>query len=142
MGYVFLYSGTEEDECYRCSNFDALGRGFIEAADNPPMCGHYRECYKAKDTGVITSVDRWCAPGTYTDPEDILRGAPCTRTSCNPDECHDCDVFPTVSTPAWCTYLYDMKYSHTLCCGFQYETYIGISPYRTLAVDSTQSMVV
>ena len=23
------------------------------------------------------------------------------------------------------------KYSRTLCCGFHYETYIGISPYRT-----------
>ena len=31
-------------------------------------------------------------------------------------------------------YIYD---SHTLCCGFQYETYIGISPYRTLGRFST-----
>ena len=29
-----------------------------------------------------------------------------------------------------------------LCCGFHYETYIGISPYRTLAVDWAQCMVV
>ena len=27
------------------------------------------------------------------------------------------------------------RLSHTLCCGFHYETYIDISPYRTLAVD-------
>ena len=29
----------------------------------------------------------------------------------------------------------------TLCCGFHHETYIGISPYRSLAVDVAQSMV-
>ena len=28
--------------------------------------------------------------------------------------------------------------SHTLCSGFHYETYIGISPYRTLAVVLTE----
>ena len=93
-----MLPGTDEDECYRCSDFDALGRGFIEADDNPRMCGHYKECYKVKNSGVITSVDRWCAPGTYTDPEDIRRGAPCTKTTCDPTECDDCG-FPTVSTP-------------------------------------------
>ena len=61
------------------------------------MCDHYKECYKAKDSGVITSVDRWCAPGTYTDPEDIRRGAPCTSTYCDPEVCN-CGI-PTVSTP-------------------------------------------
>ena len=30
-----------------------------------------------------------------------------------------------------------MSLSHTLCCGFHYETYIGISPYHTLAVVCT-----
>ena len=92
-------TGADEDACYRCSNFDALGRGFIEADDNPPMCGHYKECWKSKDSLVITSVDRWCAPGTYTDPEDIRRGAPCTSQVCA-EGCEDCNL-PTVSTPAW-----------------------------------------
>ena len=31
-------------------------------------------------------------------------------------------------------------YSHTLHSNFHYETYIGISPYRTLAVVELQSM--
>ena len=96
--FDYVLPGTDEDECDRCSDFDALGRGFIEADDNPRMCGHYKECYKVKNSGVITSVDRWCAPGTYTDPEDIRRGAPCTKTTCDPTECDDCG-FPTVSTP-------------------------------------------
>ena len=30
-----------------------------------------------------------------------------------------------------------MTHSHTLCGGFDYETYIGIIPYRTLAVVRT-----
>ena len=77
------------------------------------MCGHYKECYKAKDTGVITSVDRWCAPGTYTDPEDIRRGAPCTSTSCDEEFCNDCNVFPTVSTPEW------SEYSVKICYNFK-----------------------
>ena len=97
--FMLFFSGESEDPCYRCSTWDALGRGFIEADDNPPMCSHYKECYKAKDTGILTSVDRWCAPGTFTDAEDIRRGAPCTRTECNCTLCDDCDYLPTVSTP-------------------------------------------
>ena len=31
---------------------------------------------------------------------------------------------------------------HTLYCGFHHETYICTSPYRTLAVDRAQCMVV
>ena len=31
--------------------------------------------------------------------------------------------------------------SHTLCIGFHYETYIGIGPYRSLAVDWEQCLV-
>ena len=30
----------------------------------------------------------------------------------------------------------DTSHFNTLCTGFHYETYIGISPYHTLAVDS------
>ena len=83
------------------------------------MCGHYKECFKAKDTGVITSVDRWCAPGTYTDPEDIRRGAPCTSTSCDEEFCNDCNVFPTVSTPEWSEYFFLNKLlvQRTSCTG-------------------------
>ena len=67
-----------------------MGRGFIEADDNPPMCGHYKECFKTIGSDIITSSDRWCAPGTWTDPEDIRRGAPCTNTACDPALCQDC----------------------------------------------------
>ena len=30
----------------------------------------------------------------------------------------------------------------TRCCGFHYETYVGINPYHTLVVDLAQCMVV
>ena len=36
----------------------------------------------------------------------------------------------------------DTSLSHTLCSDFHYETYIGINPYRTLAVVKLQSMEV
>lgn len=88
------------DECYRCSNFDSLGQGFIAADDNiPPLnCGHYKECWKSMGTGQIVSLDRWCAPGTMTDPTmfDVQRGAPCSQF-CDPAIC-DCPLV-TVSTP-------------------------------------------
>ena len=38
-------------------------------------------------------------------------------------------------------YQYHLGCSHTLWFGLHYETYIGISPYRTLAVDWAQCMV-
>ena len=99
---TILYdSNTGTDECYRCSNFDALGRGFIEADDNPPMCGHYKECYKAKDTNEITSVERWCAPGSWTDPDEIQKGAPCTSQECNRTTCDDCDI-TSITVPGDC----------------------------------------
>ena len=98
--FIFPCPGGE-DECYRCSSFDALGQGFIEADDNPRMCGHYKECWKREGAEEIDSVDRWCAPGTWTDSEDIRRGAPCTSTYCNTTLCDDCDI-PTVSTPEMC----------------------------------------
>ena len=45
-------------------------------------------------------------------------------------------VWQLFNTPL---YIY---HSHTRCSCFHYETYIGISPYRTLAVYSVQCMVV
>ena len=95
-----MFTGTD-DPCYRCTSFDEFGRGFIEADDNPGLCGHYKECWRNGNTGVLTSLDRWCPPGTWTDPEDIHRGAPCTSTTCNITMCDDCGI-PTASTPAIC----------------------------------------
>ena len=97
--YCFIHTAGKDDPCYRCSNFNSMGQGFIEADDNPPYCTHYRECWKTEGSDEIKSVDRWCPPGTSTDPYDILRGAPCTSLECNNTICMDCEI-PTVSTPA------------------------------------------
>ena len=101
---AIILLSADADECYRCSSFDALGQGFIEADDNPRMCGHYKECWKYKDADEITSVDRWCPPGTWVDYQEIHLGAPCTNTECNETMCDDCGI-PTASTPAECEYL-------------------------------------
>ena len=103
-GYCISLNTDSGDACYRCSNFSALGQGFIEADDNPPMCGHYKECWRIKDSDQIKSIDRWCPPGTWVNPAEIHFGAPCTSTECNDTICDDCGI-PTASTPEDCKWI-------------------------------------
>ena len=83
---LFFSASAKKNPCFKCSNWDATGQGFVESGEN---CITYLECWKDLGSNRIRKpLARFCPIGSMVINEDAVNGAPCGK--CDVTVCPEC----------------------------------------------------